>query len=57
MSAGDGKYDIGTATKLCTTLYRRMMSALCRRDCNEGHCREELHGHCMIKHLLHEVRR
>ena len=42
MSAGDGKYDIGTATKLFTTLYRRMMSARCRRDCNEGHCREEM---------------
>ena len=43
MSAGDGKYDnYGTATKLCTTLYRRMMSARCRRDCNECHCREEM---------------
>ena len=42
MSAGDGKYDIGTATKLCTTLYRRKVSARCCRDCNEGHCREEM---------------
>ena len=42
ISAGDGKYDIGTATKLCTTVYRRIMSARCRRDCNEGHCREEM---------------
>ena len=41
MIAGDCKYDIGTATKLCTTLYRRMMSARCRRDCNVEHCREE----------------
>ena len=41
MIAGDGKYDIGTATKLCTTLYRRMISARCRRDCNRGHCRKE----------------
>ena len=36
------KYDIGTAAKQCTTLYRRIMSALCHRDCNEGHCREEM---------------
>ena len=42
MSAGDGKYDNGTATKLCTTLYRRMMSARCPQDCNECHCREEM---------------
>ena len=42
MSAEDGKYDIGTATKLCTILYSRMMSARCRWDCNEGHCREEM---------------
>ena len=42
MSAGDGKYDIGTVTKLCTTLYRIMMSAQCRQDCIEGHCREEM---------------
>ena len=42
MSAGDGKYDISTATKLCTTLYRRIMSARCRRDCNESHCRVEM---------------
>ena len=42
MSAGDGKYVISTATKLCTTLHRRMMSTPCHRDCNEGHCREEM---------------
>ena len=30
--------DIGTAAKL----YRRIISALCCRDCNEGHCREEM---------------
>ena len=42
MSAGDGKCDVGTATKLCTTLYRRIMSARCHRDYNEGHCREEM---------------
>ena len=31
-------------SKLCTTLYtgRRTMSARCRQDCNEGHCREEM---------------
>ena len=34
--------DIGTAAKLYTTLYRRIMSALCCHDCSEGHCREEM---------------
>ena len=42
MSAVDCKHDIGSATKLYTTLYRRIMSACCRRDCNDGHCREEM---------------
>ena len=42
MSAGDGKYDIGTAIKLCTTLYGKIMFAHCHLDCNEGPCREEM---------------
>ena len=42
MSAGDCKYDIGTATKLCTTLYRIIMSARCRRYCNGGRGRVEM---------------